>query len=133
MENASKEPLTIIVIEPDVLIRMTIAQFLRECGYRVIEGTDARDVWTVLDSGAQVDIVLAEVRLAGEADGFSLARKLRQTHAGIDVILTSSVTGVAEKSQELCDEGPIGKPYHPQDVLGRIHLLLERRRSSKKT
>jgi DNA-binding response OmpR family regulator len=133
MENASKEPLTIIVIEPDVLIRMAIAQFLRECGYRVIEGTDARDVWTVLDSGAQVDIVLADVRLAGEADGFSLARKLRQTHARIDVILTSSVTGVAEKSTELCDEGPIGKPYRPQDVLARIHLLLERRRSSKKT
>lgn len=125
--------LTILVIEPDVLVRTTIAQYLRECGYKVIEGTAAQDVWTALETAPRVDIIFSEVRLPGGMDGFSLASRVRQTHPNVDVILTSSVTGAAEKSKELCDEGPIGKPYHPTDLITRIQRLRARRGPSKKT
>jgi|HubBroStandDraft_2_1064218.scaffolds.fasta_scaffold157747_2 DNA-binding response OmpR family regulator len=124
---------TIIVIEPDVLVRMVVAKYLRECGYRVIEGTEAADVWAAIDSGIKVDIVFAEVRLTGKTNGFSLASLLRQKHPEIDVILTSSPDSAAEKTKQLCDDGPIGKPYHPGDVAARIRQILARRGSSKKT
>jgi DNA-binding response OmpR family regulator len=122
---------TVLVVEPDILIRTTISEYLRDCGYRVIEGVSADDVWTVLKSDARLDIVFAELHLAGEARGFSLARELRQTHPLIDVILTSGVVDAAEKSSDLCEQGPIKKPYPPKEVAARIHLLLERRRQSK--
>jgi DNA-binding response OmpR family regulator len=123
---------TVMVVEPDVLVRMTVSDFLRECGYRVIEGVKAEDVWAVLDSQIAIDIVLAEVHLSDESEGFSLAKKLRQTQPNIDVILTSGIVDAAEKSSDLCGQGPIRKPYHPQLVMDRIHLLLERRRSAEK-
>lgn len=122
----------VMVIEPEVLVRMTIAEVLRDCGYKVIEGIVAEDVWTVIASGAHLDIVFSEVRLAGGPDGFALARDLRRMNPEIDVILTSGVDGAAEKSKELCEEGPLKKPYQSQDVVARIKLLLERRRSSRK-
>jgi DNA-binding response OmpR family regulator len=81
----------------------------------------------------KVDVVFAEVRLAGKTDGFSLASLLRQKHPEIDVILTSSPVSAAEKSKGLCEDGPIGKPYHPEDVAERIRQLMARRRSSKET
>src|ERR1700748_2664527 len=90
---------TIIVVEPDAVVRMVIAKFLRECGFRVIEGTEAGDVWAALDNGVEIDVVFAEVRLAGKTDGFSLASLLRQKHPEIDVILTSSPDSAAEKSK----------------------------------
>jgi DNA-binding response OmpR family regulator len=121
---------TIMVLEPDVLIRMTVADYLRECGYAVIEGIAASDVGKVLGSGRSLDVVLADVQLAGDVDGFSLARRIRQTHASVDVILTSGITGAANKSREVCEDGPIGKPYHPKDIEARIKSLMERRRSS---
>jgi DNA-binding response OmpR family regulator len=124
---------TIVVVEPDAVVRMIIAKFLRECGFKVIEGTEAGDVWAAIESGVKVDIVFAEVRLTGKTDGFSLASLLRQRHPEIDVILTSSPVGAAEKSKELCEDGPIGKPYHPGDVAARIRQVLARRRSSQKT
>jgi DNA-binding NtrC family response regulator len=124
---------TIIVVEPDAVVRMVIAKFLRECGYRVIEGTEAGDVWAAIESGIKADIVFAEVRLAGKTDGFSLASLLRQKHPEIDVILTSSPGSAAEKSKQLCEDGPIGKPYHPENVAALIRQLVARRRSSKKT
>jgi DNA-binding response OmpR family regulator len=104
---------------------------LRNCGYKVIEGIVAEDVWTVLAAGADLDIIFSEVQLAGGADGFALARRVRQMNPEIDVILTSGLVGAAEKSKDLCEEGPMKKPYRSQDVISRIKLLLERRRSSQ--
>lgn len=128
---------TVMVIEPDVLVRTTISEYLRECGYRVIEGVSSSDVWTVLKSQTRLEVVFAEVQLAGEGTasegaGFALAKELRQTQPDIDVILTSGIIDAAEKSGALCERGPIAKPYHPRDVAARIHLLLERRRSARK-
>jgi CheY-like chemotaxis protein len=130
MENVEGS-LTILVVEPDVLVRTTIAQYLRECGHKVIEGTAAEDALKALETPTRVDVVFSEVQLPGEIDGFTLASQVRQTHPDIDVILTATVTGAVEKSKELCDEGPLGKPYHPADLLTRIQRLRARRRSSK--
>ena len=121
---------TIIMVEPDVLIRMVVADYLRECGYHVIEAVAAEDVWVVLDSGRRVDVILADVKLAGDVDGFSLARRIRQTRSDIDVILTAGIAGAAQESHDLCEEGPIKKPYRTQDIEARIRILLERRRKS---
>jgi DNA-binding response OmpR family regulator len=137
-EMSSKDKVTadakpvVMVIEPEVLVRMSIAEFLRECGYKVIEGVMGEDVQTVLHSNVPLDIVFAEVKLPGATDGFALARTLRQTHPHIDVILTSGVTAAAEKSKDLCEEGPMKKPYRAEDVVARIRKLLEHRRSAEK-
>ena len=123
---------TLMMVEPDVVIRLVIAEYLRECGYRVIEGVAAQDVWAVLDSGRRVHIVLADVQLAGDGDGFSLARRIRQTRPDIDVILTSGIAGAAQESHDLCEQGPVKKPYEPKDIEARIRILLEHRRASNK-
>ena len=44
-------PSTILVVEPDILVRMVIASYLRDCGYNVLEGVSAADVMAVLGSG----------------------------------------------------------------------------------
>lgn len=124
---------TVMVVEPDVIVRMAVSDFLRGCGFRVIEGVQADDVWAVLDSQMPIDIVFAEVHLSDESEGFWLAKKLRQTRPNIDVILTSGIVDAAEKSSDLGGQGPIKKPYQPQRLMERIHLLLERRRSAEKT
>jgi DNA-binding response OmpR family regulator len=124
-------PSVVMVLEPDVLVRSSVSDFLRECGYRVIEGVSADDAWIVIQSGQQLDVVFSEVRLVGTVNGFSLASSLRQTHPEIDVTLTSGIDDAAEKSSELCEQGPVRKPYHPQNVATRIRVLLERRRAAK--
>ena len=120
----------VMVVEPEVLIRMAIAEYLRGCGYKVIEGVTAADVWVILDSGLALDVVFSEVNLPGETDGFVLARRLRQTRPHINVILTSGVAGVADKSAALCEEGPVRKPYQAAEIAVQIRQLLERRRAA---
>jgi DNA-binding response OmpR family regulator len=124
---------SILLLEPEILIRMVVAQYLRDCGYIVIEGVQGDDFRSLIDSGRQPHIVLADVQLAGATTGFELARSIRQTHPSIDVILTSGIAGTAHEAQDLCDEGPIKKPYHPKDVEARIKILLARRRAANRS
>jgi DNA-binding response OmpR family regulator len=123
---------TILVVEPEILVRMVIASYLRECGYKVLEGVSAADVMAVLDSGHKVDAVFSEIRLNGELDGFELACWVREHHPGVDVILTTSAARAADRAGGLCEDGPLEKPYHPQEILRRINLLRERRRIATK-
>jgi DNA-binding response OmpR family regulator len=147
-------PGTVLVVEPDILVRMSIAAYLRDCGYKVIEGGTADDVLAVLESGQKIDVVFAEVELSGglgrrarrarfastpsgarprSMGGFGLAQWLRENHPEIDVILTSGIDRAAERAGDLCDEGSLEKPYHPEEVVRRINILRERRRMTRKT
>jgi DNA-binding response OmpR family regulator len=130
--TASEPQQCVLILEPQILIRMVVAQYLRECGYAVIEGVQAADFQILIDSGRELHVVLADVNLEGGMSGFELSHAIRQTHPHIDVILTSGVAAAAERAHDLCDDGPIGKPYHPRDVESRIRILLERRRNSQR-
>jgi CheY-like chemotaxis protein len=119
---------TVMVVEPDILARVVIADYLRSCGYKIIEAVNADDVFTVLRAGGLVQTIFTEVTLPGDMDGFTLAKTVREQHPDVDVILTSSIASAAQKASNLCDDGPLDKPYHPQEVMRRINLLRERRR-----
>jgi DNA-binding response OmpR family regulator len=120
--------LTILVVEPDIIVRMSIADYLRECGYKAVEGATAEDALALLRAGQTVDVILCEVALGGVMDGFALARWVRERSTGVDVILASGTWGAAAKAEDLCEEGPLEKPYHPEEIVRRINILIERRR-----
>jgi CheY-like chemotaxis protein len=118
---------TIVVVEPDILARIVLGEYLRECGYKVLECANADDVLIILAAGRRIDVVLSEIDLGGEFDGFHLARQIRETHPTVEVLLTADPANAADKAGELCDEGPLEKPYHPRDVIRRLNRLRERR------
>jgi CheY-like chemotaxis protein len=116
---------TILVVEDEVLVRMVIADYLRECGYRVIEAGSAEEAITVLTSPEPVDIVFSDVQMPGEMDGFGLATWVRRNQPWLKVLLTSGNARAATTAGDLCEEGPLEqKPYHPQTILTRIQQLL---------
>ncbi len=111
---------------------MVIASYLRDCGYKILEGVSAADVMAVLGSGQKIDVVFSEVQLCGNVDGFGLARWIRERYPDVDVILTTGTRRAADKASDLCEEGPLEKPYHPQEIVRRINFLRERRRTAPK-
>jgi CheY-like chemotaxis protein len=119
-------PKTILVVEDEVLVRLVIAQYLRECGYRVHEAAGADEALQVLEAPeVSVDIVFSDVQMPGSLDGFGLARWVRAHHPGIRVILTAGVERSADVAAMLCEAGPLlAKPYEPKTVVDRIKQLL---------
>jgi DNA-binding response OmpR family regulator len=118
---------TVIVAESDILARMVLAQYLRECGYDVVEAPSSNDVMTVLRSGRKVDVILLDAQISGGLAGFTLARQVRETYPGVEIVLTFGVAKAAEKAGEICDDGPLERPYHPREIVARIKRLRQKR------
>jgi DNA-binding NtrC family response regulator len=120
----------ILLVEDDVLIRMSIALYLRDCGYKVIEAVNADEAMTLLlHKETVVDIVLSDIDMPGSTDGFGLSRWVREQRPGLDVILAGTVPRAVNAAKELCDDGPLPKPYEPQAVHDRIRRLLATRKA----
>ena len=118
------------MVDDEVLVRMVIAAYLRDCGYRVIEAADAKEAMLALeqDEAGAVGVVLSAVALAGEGDGFALAQWIRRHRPACEVVLAGTTTRAADAAGELCDQGPtLARPYEPQLVLDRIRRLLARK------
>ncbi|MGF9757863.1 response regulator [Microvirga sp. 0TCS3.31] len=115
----------ILVVEDEVLIRLVVAEYLRECGYRVHEAVSAEEAILILEAPeVSIDIVFSDVEMPGEMDGFGLARWIRAHMPETQVILTSGAERSADIAGTLCEAGPLmKKPYHTQEVVDRIKQL----------
>jgi CheY-like chemotaxis protein len=125
---------TVLVVEDEVLLRLVIADYLRDCGFRVIEAADADEAIVVLKQPQlAVDVVFSDIEMPGSMDGFGLAQWTRSNRPGVEVILTGSVPRAVNAAATLCEsEGPVPKPYEPQTVHHRIRRLLAARSNNKK-
>jgi CheY-like chemotaxis protein len=62
---------------------MPIAQYLRDCGYRVLEAASVDEAMTILQkSDTHIDVVLSDVEMPGPMNGFGFAQGLAQFALG---------------------------------------------------
>ena len=119
---------TILVVDDEVLIRMVIADYLRDCGYRVFEAGSVDEAVEVLHNEPRIDLVFSDIQMPGGRDGCHLARWVADRYADVEVILTSGGWSAADLAEDLCHAGPlIGKPYHLDAVADRIRAVLGER------
>jgi DNA-binding NtrC family response regulator len=115
-------------------VRMPIAQYLRDCGYKVIEAVSADEaVAVLLHQKTVVDIVFSDIEMPGALDGFGLAKWIREHRPGLDVLLAGTVPRAVEQAKELCENGSIPKPYEAQAVHDHIRRMLAARQARQPT
>ena len=124
-ESTGKLPPTVLVVVDEVLVRMALADYLRECGYNVVETSDAQEAIEVMTSDVAVDVAFSDIVMPGPLDGFGLAQWIRRERPDIKVVLSSGVARSAKAAGELCEHGPtLAKPYEHADLERRIRALL---------
>jgi CheY-like chemotaxis protein len=134
MTEQPAPPQTVLVVEDEVFIRMVISEYLRGCGYKVIEAANADEaVVLLMHSELSVDILFTDIEMPGSMNGFELSEWVRTHRADVDVILAGNVTRAATAAGELCDSGPLPKPYEPQHAEDRIRSLMALRKARKKS
>ena len=118
---------TVLVVEDEVLVRMVVSDYLRDCAFHVVEAGSGDEAIQILEAGIEVDIVFSDVHMPGEIDGFALSQWVRRERPGVKVILTSGVARSAKAAGDLCEEGPLlAKPYNHRDLERHIRSLLDR-------
>jgi CheY-like chemotaxis protein len=117
---------TVLVVEDEMMVRMPIAEYLRDCGYNVVEAGDASEAIAAMNSEDAVSLVFSDIRMPGQMDGFALAEWFRFHYPSVPVLLTSGYNGGRSLP---ASSGPtvrfIEKPYSQNQVARRIAALLD--------
>jgi CheY-like chemotaxis protein len=115
------EPKAILVVEDEILIRLTMAEELADAGFRVIQATTADEALKVLHSAVAVDLLLTDIRMPGMVDGLELARLARANRPGLKIIVMSSHLPTAESN--IPADVFLAKPYPWAEVVECVNQL----------
>jgi len=108
-----------MVVEDEFLIRIDIADALRDAGYKVVECSTADEALALLQSGIPVDLVFTDIRMPGEMDGLDFAQWVQKQKSNIAVVVMSS-----EQPRQAINAPFISKPYLHQNVIQLIRSSL---------
>lgn len=122
---------TILVVEDEPLIRITIATYLKVSGFVVLEARDADEALAMIqDSDIVIDLVFSDITMPGSIDGLGLAKWLRANRPALPIILTSGQAKRAETVRELFENEPfMVKPYDAERVVAQIGRSIDARKA----
>jgi CheY-like chemotaxis protein len=92
---ASKGGQVVLVVDDVAAIRSLIVEVLAHAGYATIEAADGPGALEILQSGAQVDLLVTDVGLPGGINGRQVADAGRAVRPGLKVLF---ITGYAESA-----------------------------------
>src|SRR5215475_2370985 len=103
--DASKS--VVLVVDDVVLVRMLIADSLRDRGFEVIEAGSGEEAIRIVESELPVSVVLSDIYMpAAEVDGLGLARWLRRHRPELKLLLGSGVNTQLEAPDEGLSDAP---------------------------
>jgi CheY-like chemotaxis protein len=117
---------TVLVVEDEMMVRMPIAEYLRDCGYNVVEAGDAAEAISAVSEAGPVHLVFSDVRMPGRMDGFGLAQWFRAHYPNVPVLLTSGYSTSRGAAISVPGVRLIEKPYSQLQVARRIAALLDK-------
>jgi CheY-like chemotaxis protein len=110
----------VLVVEDEILVRLSANDMLREAGYRVLEARDGQEALTILEMQADVRALFTDVTMPN-VDGLSLAKIVSERWPQIGILLTS---GLAVPSELPRGARFVSKSYEPQTVHGEIAAVI---------
>jgi two-component system, response regulator PdtaR len=114
---------TVLVVEDDVLVRITLADALRRQGLDTIEAASAGEALRVLSRCGHVDLLLTDVELQNSyMDGLALATTIHECHPDIRIVVTSG-----QRPEQLPDGTAafFPKPYSLPAIVDCVKELVE--------
>lgn len=132
MAKPEQQSDSVLVIDGDVLVRHAIADYLRNCGYIVIEAATTDEAVIVLEREPLiVHAVLCDAQAPGSLNPFEFRAWAKGVRSSLDIALAGTVETAAHKAAELCEEGPeLARPYDPQSVAEYVRRIVGTARSS---
>ena len=120
----------ILLVEDELLIRMSLVQHLEECGYTVLEAENAADAIEILEKHPEVALVFTDVQMPGEMDGLGLAKWVIEIRPRIAVMVASGQAARETVMRELCGAHAFTKPYNYDELTNHIREVLTSRKLS---
>ena len=124
------DPASVLIVDSDVISRHALADYLRHCGYAVVEAATTDEAMVALrEEALSIDVIFCSVDAAGTEPASQLAHWVREHRPELEVRWASNMEGAAQTAAELCESGPhLSRPYEPEAVVDYIKRLRDSRR-----
>jgi DNA-binding response OmpR family regulator len=114
---------TLMIVEDEALIAVTLKNALEDAGYHVLNLTDRQAEALEVARESKPDLALVNIRLAGGENGIELATQLKGL--GVPVLLISGQSSRARSAQTVAIAS-LPKPYAASDMVLSVGYLLAR-------
>jgi DNA-binding response OmpR family regulator len=124
-QNACMNGQRILVVDDDPDIRRLLGAYLRNDGFQVVEAADGEAALR-LEATERPDLVVLDLMLPS-VGGMDVLRALR-TQGSRPVIVLTARDDVTDRvlGLELGADDYVTKPFHPRELVARIHSVLRR-------
>lgn len=120
------EVATIVVVEDDPNISELICMYLRRDGHRVVPTADGESGLAAVES-ERPSLVILDVGLPGNVDGFEVCRRIRADSSVAVVMLTARDEEIDRVlGFELGADDYVTKPFSPRELAARVKAIIRR-------
>jgi len=125
--NEPRADYGILIVDDEKTLRFTLAEALRDEGYRTFEAADGGEAFTCLRESS-VDVVLLDMRLkeSGE-DGLVILKQIKREYPEIEVVMMTAY-GKFDHAVEAAKSGCyqfVGKPFQLEQIRMVVKGALE--------
>lgn len=123
-QDAVNDPPVVLLVEDELLVRMTAADELEDAGFQVLEAANADVALKVLEARSdEVQVLLTDVHMPGSMDGMELAAQVHTRWLHVRLLISSGYARPAP--DEIPDDGRfVPKPYHAATLVRQIQELV---------
>jgi CheY-like chemotaxis protein len=116
-------PVSVLVVEDEVLISNLVADVLSASGFVVHEVKTADEALRYLGSGTDIDILFTDINLPGDMNGAELAARARELRPEMPIVYASGRYKLSDISPLVPRSLFMAKPYDPNDVCALLTRL----------
>jgi DNA-binding response OmpR family regulator len=118
--------MTVLILEDETILAISMEEFLEDLGYEVVHFVNAEDAFdAIYDRG--FDLLLLDVRVSGQMNGFKLLSTLRENNILTPAIFITSLNNIEDLTQGYkcgcCDY--IRKPFDLAELKLRIEHVVQ--------
>jgi PAS domain S-box-containing protein len=123
----------ILIVEDEMLISMEIKQKLHSMGYAVVGQVISGESAIQKAGEEKPDLILMDIRLKGEMDGITAAKKIMELYDIPIIFLTAhSDKATLERAIAISPSGYLLKPFKGRELMTNIEMSLHKHRIKQK-
>jgi len=118
------QELTVLVVEDEASIRLSLVYDLQDAGFRVVEARDADEAMSMIASRTDIEAVVTDIGMPGSVDGMGLAHWMRDHVPNIPIIIATAFSGLADlDAVNPAIVRVIIKPYSTDAIVECLNLV----------
>ena len=112
--------LSILLVDDEDIVRIGTAEMIRDLGHIVIEANGGAEALAKVAGGVAIDVVITDYKMP-RMDGAELARRIRETHPHVPVLIITGYTGTSDDAVDL---PRLAKPFGQAEIAAALATLV---------